>query len=203
MISRATSFSLPLCVCVGLSLAAAGAVSGCGGPRVESIGSEGAPTATPTPTATPSGGASLSSGSYAYTIDAVTANSCWSASKNLPPVPSSVDSSLDVAGASVTVTTQSQVGTPQTYAMTLSGASLTGTSSADADLNSQGVDCVLHVEATFDGTVTGTDAFEATQHVSFAAASGSGCNLLVGNLDPRQFDALPCSLDFHATGAKH
>jgi hypothetical protein len=175
-------------------------LSACGGPRVTDTGNGGGDdtTATPTP---PPGQPQLHDGVYTWTVDAAPSNTCWNPSKNMPTLPMVVQETFAISGSTVSVTAD-MFGAPATFALTLSGTTLTGSGGGDADLSSQGVDCTIHVDSAFSATITADDHFSASQQVGIHTVSGSQCSLLVGNLDPRQFDTMPCSMTLTGDGAK-
>ncbi len=141
----------------------------------------------------------LSNGAYAYTVDAVPNDTCWAPPKTNPTLPMSVNADIQVDGNIVHVTPDPVGGVAQTFDVTRTGDALSGTNEGDADLNPQGLDCVLHISSTLTGTVTADDTFDATIALTVSEVSGLACGLLVGTLDANQLDQLPCSLTLSGT----
>ena len=142
------------------------------------------------------GGNSISSGAYVYQVTSAPVNTCWGPSKNVPALPFVMNLTASVSGDTVTFTTGTAgtggVNTP--VVLTKSGDNLSGITDTDADLNSQGLNCVLHIHANSTGTMTATDAFDSTNAITISQKSGD-CSLLIGgSVSPPQFDAIPCNL---------
>lgn len=173
-------------------LALTAALAGCGG--VSSSPAEGSPTPT-------SSSYSLSSGSYEYLVNEVPADSCWAPPKVYPEIPQTVVAEVTVDGDTITVSTDpGNTGTPQVFTLTKDGNELTGTASGAWDLAGYGIDCVLGVSGTFQGTLTADDTFDTVQVVDVTQQSGTFCSVLVGATEP-QVDALPCQVTFAGTAA--
>lgn len=154
------------------------------------------------PTPTPDSFA-LTSGNYDYLVDNVPSDTCWAPPKTNPEVPMTVVAEIVVEGDKVTVRPEIQQGITQEFVMTRDGDALSGVSSGDVDLmeTELALDCILHIEGTFDGLMTADNAFDAVQTVDVSEAGGTSCGLLVGNFDPNQLDQLPCSFTLEGAGA--
>lgn len=140
-----------------------------------------------------SGDYSLSSGDYNYNATSAPTNTCWGAAKGVPALPMAVDATITMNGNVADVTLHITTSISAAISMTKTGNDLSGTNAADIDLNPN-IDCVLHVDSTITGSMTGNDAFDATQPMHISEKSGSACGLLIGSLSNYQFDALPCDL---------
>jgi hypothetical protein len=144
----------------------------------------------------------LGDGHYAFVIDAVPADTCWAPPKTLPEIPLTMGATFTVDGNDVTVVTDANGNIPsQTMNLVKDGNNLTGGGSGLADLNEQGINCILDVGGTFDGVMTAEDKFDATMTIDVAQSSGD-CSLLVGDFLPEQVDQLPCALDLEGAGEK-
>ncbi|HVM10911.1 MAG TPA: hypothetical protein VM638_00360, partial [Actinomycetota bacterium] len=148
---------------------------------------------------TTSPGYKLTDGSYQYVVDEVPNDTCWAPPKTHPSVPMTVNAEVVVEGNIVHVTPDPVGGVSQTFDITRSGDSLSGASAGNVDLNSQGLDCILHIESTLTGAVTDDDQFDATIVLNVSEAGGTLCGFLVGSLDANQLDQLPCSLTLAGT----
>lgn len=145
----------------------------------------------------------LNNGHYAFVIATVPSDSCWAPPKTLPDVPMTITATFTVEGNEVTVVTDASGSVPsQTMNLVKNGNSLTGGGNGLADLNEQGINCVLDVGGDFDGTMTAEDVFDATMTIDIAESSGPDCGLLVGTFLPEQVDALPCALELEGAGEK-
>lgn len=152
------------------------------------------------PTPTPSA-YTLSSGTYQYVVDEVPADSCWAPPKTYPEIPQTVVAEVTVDGDTITVSTDpGNTGTPQVFTITRNGNDLTGAASGSWDLASYGIDCVLGIGGTFQGTLIADDTFDTTQVVDVTQQSGAFCSLLIGSTQP-QLDALPCQVTFQGTAS--
>ena len=173
------------------NLAAAGfmtllvaALAGCGGGS-----STGSPSTVP-------GAHTISSGAYQYNITSAPVNTCWAAPKTVLTLPKQEKMTGTVSGDTVTfVATSAGTGgvTLPDVVLTRTDKSLAGITDTDADLHSQGIDCVLHIHAVNSGTLTADDAFDSKNDITVSEKSGTLCGVLVGTTSP-QFDALPCNL---------
>lgn len=144
----------------------------------------------------------LNDGHYAFLIDAVPADTCWAPPKTLPTIPMTIGATFTVVGNDVTVVTDASGSIPsQTMNLVKNGNDLTGGGSGLADLNSQGINCILDVTGAFDGVLTAEDVFDATMNIDIAQSSGD-CSLLVGTFLPEQVDQLPCALELEGAGEK-
>lgn len=141
-----------------------------------------------------SSGYKLTDGSYTYVVDEVPVDTCWAPPKTNPTLPMSVNAALATEGNTVHITPDPVGGVSQTFDVQRSGNALSGANAGDVDLNSEGLDCILHIESELTGTVTDNDQFDARIELTVSEAGGSLCGLLVGTLDPNQFDQMPCSL---------
>ncbi|HVO32236.1 MAG TPA: hypothetical protein VMV18_15945 [bacterium] len=144
------------------------------------------------------GGYTLSSGNYAYTATTAPVNTCWAPPKTTITLPMTIDVTLAVTGNSILIT-GSAGGQTASFNATRTGDNLSGSTDSTIDLNnaSTPVDCVLAIHGTLDGTMTGNDAFDATNDIQISEATGhpnTGCSLLIGNTIDQQVDALPCEL---------
>lgn len=146
------------------------------------------------------GGFALTAGTYDDVITSVPVDTCWAPPKTNPTLPMTIVAAIAVDGNTLTVTPETTGGVSQSFTVTRDGNALTGDSVGDADLNPD-LNCVLHIVGTFDGTVTGDDAFDATQTVTISQQSGD-CSLLVGTFDPNQLDALPCTFTLQGSATK-
>lgn len=144
----------------------------------------------------------LNDGHYAFTIDAVPADTCWAPPKTNPEVPMVITGTFTVVGNDVTIVTDASGSIPsQTLELVKDGNDLTGGGNGLADLNEQGINCVLQIDGDFTGVMTAEDEFDATMTLDIAQSSGD-CSILVGTFLPEQLDQLPCALDLEGTGAK-
>ncbi len=155
-----------------------------------------------------SGATSLSSGTYRYDVTSAPTNTCWAPAKNTPALPTTVSMAGTVNAGGTTISfvtgTSGTGGVNVPVVLNINGTSLDGTTDTDADLNSNGLNCVLHIHATTTGTITGTDAFSAQNDINVTdSGAGPDCGFLVGSsVNPPQFDALPCHLVLQGTAAK-
>lgn len=144
----------------------------------------------------------LNNGHYAFTIDAVPADTCWAPPKTNPETPMVITGTFTVEGNDVTIVTDASGSIPsQTMNLVKNGNDLTGGGSGPADLNEQGINCVLQIDGTFTGVMTAEDEFDATMAIDIDQLSGD-CSILVGSLLADQLDALPCALELGGAGAK-
>ena len=144
----------------------------------------------------------LGNGHYAFVIDNVPSDNCWAEPKTLPEVPMTITATFTVNGNDVTIVTDASGSIPsQTMNLVKNGNDLTGGGSGLADLNEQGINCVLDVGGTFDGVMTAEDKFDATMAIDVAQSTGD-CSLLVGSFLPEQVDQLPCDLELEGAGEK-
>ena len=144
----------------------------------------------------------LNDGHYAFTIDAVPADSCWAPPKTLPELPMVITGNFTVVGNDVTIVTDASGNIPsQTLELVKTGNDLVGGGTGLADLNPQGINCILDVGGDFTGVMTAEDEFDATMTLDIAESSGD-CSLLVGTFLAEQVDQLPCALDLDGSGAK-
>ena len=144
----------------------------------------------------------LGNGHYAFVIDNVPSDNCWAEPKTLPEVPMTIGATFTVNGNDVTIVTDASGSIPsQTMNLVKNGNNLTGGGSGLADLNEQGINCVLDVGGTFDGVMTAEDKFDATMAIDVAQSTGD-CSLLVGSFLPEQVDQLPCDLELEGAGEK-
>ena len=144
----------------------------------------------------------LNNGHYAFLIDNVPSDNCWAEPKTLPEVPMTITATFTVVGNDVTIVTDASGSIPsQTMNLVKDGNNLTGGGSGLADLNEQGINCVLDVGGTFDGVMTAEDVFDATMAIDVAQSTGD-CSLLVGSFLPEQVDQLPCALELEGAGEK-
>jgi hypothetical protein len=144
----------------------------------------------------------LSNGHYAFTIDNVPADNCWAPPKTLPTLPLVITGTYTVVGNDVTIVTDASGSIPsQTLNLVKDGNNLTGGGTGLADLNEQGINCILDVAGDFTGVMTAEDKFDATMVIDVAQSSGD-CSLLVGSFLPEQVDQLPCDLELEGAGEK-
>lgn len=154
------------------------------------------------------GGTSLSSGAYDYNVTSAPTNTCWAPAKNTPSLPTVVTMNGTVNAGATTISfvtgTAGTGGINVPVVLTINGTSLDGTTDTDADLNSNGLNCILHIHATTTGTITGNDAFSAQNDINVTdTGAGPDCGFLVGSsVNPPQFDAIPCHLVLQGTAAK-
>jgi hypothetical protein len=164
-----------------------------------------------TPVATPSGspvpsptplpdGQYLESGHYVWTATAARNDTCWRAPKTNPSLPQSSSLQLVVGTSSIGVSS-TQFGATQSSSWSVYDTSLAGTGSGLASFASNGIDCVLRIDSTFLGSITGPDVFDGVQHLDISESSGSQCGALVGTANA-QLDQLPCSIDLDGSGTK-
>ena len=145
----------------------------------------------------------LTDGHYAFVIDNVPSDTCWAPPKTNPETPMTIGGEFTVDGNDVTIVTDASGSIPsQTLNLTKDGNDLTGGGSGPADLNSQGINCVLQIDGTFDGLMTGLDEFDATMSIDVAQLSGD-CSILVGSFLADQLDQLPCALTLTGSGKKN
>lgn len=145
----------------------------------------------------------LTDGHYAFVIDSVPSDTCWAPPKTNPEVPMTIGGEFTVVGNDVTIVTDASGSIPsQTLELTKNGNDLTGGGSGPADLNEQGINCVLQIDGTFDGLMTGLDEFDATMSIDVDQLSGD-CSILVGTFLADQLDALPCALELTGSGKKN
>lgn len=148
------------------------------------------------------GSFALTAGTYDDVITAVPADTCWAPPKTLPTIPMTIGATFTVVGNDVTVVTDASGSIPsQTMNLVKNGNDLTGGGSGLADLNSQGINCILDVTGAFDGVLTAEDVFDATMNIDIAQSSGD-CSLLVGTFLPEQVDQLPCAMELEGAGEK-
>lgn len=147
----------------------------------------------------------LSDGSYTFTADEVIEDTCWAEPKTNPELPMAVKGDFtNEQDGSITVVTEASGSVPsQTLKLEKSGNDIAGGGEGDADLNSQGINCILHIVGSFDGIMTGDDAFDATQTVTISEAGGDSCWLLVGTAIADQLDNLPCTLTVGGSAIKN
>jgi hypothetical protein len=144
----------------------------------------------------------LGDGHYAFTIDAVPADTCWAPPKTNPELPMVITGNFTVVGNDVTIVTDASGSIPsQTLNLVKDGNNLTGGGSGLADLNEQGINCILDVAGDFTGVMTAEDEFDATMAIDVAQSSGD-CSLLVGTFLADQVDQLPCGLELEGAGEK-
>ena len=150
-------------------------------------------------------GFTLSDGSYTYTVNEVVEDTCWAEPKTNPELPMIVKGAFTTdADGTVTVVTEASGSVPsQTLKLEKDGNDLLGGGEGDADLNSQGINCVLHIVGEFDGIMTGNDAFDATQTITVSEVGGDSCWLLVGTALADQLDQLPCTLTVAGSAVKN
>ena len=172
-----------------LSLAA----SACG-----SSGSSGNGASTPTP----GGSYNLDDGNYVYTATSASPNTCWAVSKNMPPMPSTINATASNSSATGTTLAFTEQGQSVTINLAKNDNALSGSTVGDVDLASYGITCKLHVTLDMTGTMTANDAFDASEVLNISDDNGSGCGLLIGAADPHQFDQIPCSLTMNGSAVK-
>ena len=144
----------------------------------------------------------LNDGHYAFTIDNVPADSCWAAPKTLPELPMVITGNFTVVGNDVTIVTDASGSIPsQTLNLVKTGNDLVGGGTGLADLNDQGINCILDVAGDFTGVMTAEDKFDATMTIDVAQSSGD-CAILVGTFLNEQVDQLPCGLELEGAGEK-
>lgn len=178
-----------------IALIISGLLVGCGAPTADDDDDDATTSPTPDQYA-------LEDGTYDYLVSDVPADTCWAPPKTLPEAPSTISAQVESSGNTVTVTPEIQQGITQSFVMERDGDNLSGVASGDVDLNQTdlAVDCILHIEGTFDGVMTADNTFDAVQTVDVSEAGGTVCFLLVGDLDPNQVDQLPCSFTLSGTG---
>lgn len=145
-----------------------------------------------------SGGATLSSGNYVYTATSAPVNTCWAPPKTTITLPMTINVTLAVTGNSILIT-GSAGGQTASFNATRTGDNLAGSTDSTIDLSTSqlALDCVLAVHGTLSGTMTGNDAFDATNDIQLSEATGhpnTQCSTLIGNTISQQVDALPCEL---------
>lgn len=151
------------------------------------------------------GGHAMTSGTYNYDVTSAPTNTCWGPSKGVPTIPMLLAMDGAVSGDQVTFTTSGGTGGVNVpVVLTKNGDSIGGTTKTDADLNSQGLNCILHIKAVTTGTFTADNAFNAKNVIDVSDNGvGDSCGLLIGSsVNPPQFDTLPCQLVIQGTVAK-
>src|SRR3954464_2175820 len=89
-----------------------------------------------------SGGHAMTSGSYNYDVTSAPTNTCWNSSKGVPTIPMTLAMTGDVSGDDITFTTSGGTGGVNVpITLTKSGDAIGGTTTTDADLNSQSLNC--------------------------------------------------------------
>ena len=169
------------------------AASACGGSGSSSNGAT---------TPTPGGSYKIDDGSYVYTANSATPNTCWAPGKNMPPMPSTINATASNSSATGTTLAFTEQGQSVTIDLTKTDNALSGSTAGDVDLSSYGITCKLHVTLDMTGTMTANDAFDASEVLNISDDNGSGCGLLIGNTDPHQFDQIPCSFTMNGSAVK-